>query len=104
MSKALKYILFAVVSIIIIAIAVIIYRMFFQFDAKEIKIYVREEAEKYKNSDAVYKLIMDAVEYILSSNNLTQQVLKASKATGTDKEQLLVHRAILQCKSFGYLK
>lgn len=104
MSKALKYILFAIVAMIVIAVAVIVYRMFFQFNGKEIKIYAREEADKYKNSEAVYKLIMDSVEYILSSNNLTQQVLKAAKATGTDKEQLLVHRAIMQCKSFGYLK
>lgn len=103
MAKNLKYIIIALVVIILAAVAVILYRMFFQFNQKEIRIYANDEAVKYKDQAGVYNLIMDGVEYILSSHNLTQQVLKTARATGTDKEQELVNAAIMQAKNFNYL-
>jgi hypothetical protein len=103
MSKTLKYAIIAIIALILVTIACIVHRMFFQFDSKEIKEYVREEAEKYGDKQAAYALIMDGVEYILGSHNLTQQVLKSARASKTDKEQELVHAAIQQCKAFKYL-
>lgn len=104
MSKSLKYILIGLVAIIFVVVCVIIYRMFFQFSAKDIKAYVNDAASKYKDKEAVYMIIMDGVEHILGSHNLTQQVLKTAKATGIDKEQELVSVAVQQCKAYGYLK
>lgn len=103
MSKTLKYILIGLIAMILVVIAVIVYRMFFQFSASEIKTYINDEAVKYKDQAAAFEIINDAVEYILGSHNLTQQVLRSARATNTDKEQELVNAAIMQCKLFNYL-
>lgn len=101
--KFLKYTLLILGVILIAVIAVIIYRLFFQFSAKDINEYINEEAAKYQDKEAAYKIIKDGVEYILGSHNLTQQVLKSAKVTKTDKEQELVNAAVNQCKAFNYL-
>ena len=103
-NKSLKYILIALGVLILGVIAFVIYRMFFQFSAKDVKAYVNDEAIKYTGSEKeAYEIIMDGVEYILSSNNLTQQVIKSARASKIEKEQELVHAAIMQCKAFNYL-
>lgn len=103
MSRALKYILFGLVAMVFVAIVAILYRMFLQFNQKEIKVYVKEQADRYKDKAAAYRIILDGVEFILSSHNLTQQVLRSARATNTDKEQELVNAAINQCIAFKYL-
>lgn len=105
MSTTLKYILITLAALIVAVIAAVIYRMFFQFNASEIRIYAREQAQKYgAASQDAYDLIMDAVDYILSSHNLTQQVLTSAKASNIDLEQELVNAALNQCISFKYLQ
>ena len=103
MSKYFKYILLIVSLVIVALIGCIIYRMFFQFDMNEIKIYAREEADKYKDKASVYTIIMEGVEHVLSSHNLTQQVIRFSRSTNTDVEQELVNMAINQCVANKYL-
>lgn len=103
MSNNLKYILIGLIALITVVVGIVIYRMFFQFSASDIKEYANDEAVKYKDRDAAYQIIMDAVEHILSSHNLTQQVLRSARSTGTDKEQELVAAAIQQCKLFNYI-
>lgn len=98
-----KNLLIALIGLVLLIVGVVVYRMFFQFDKKEVKIYAQDEAEKYTDKKAAFGIIMDAVDYILSSHNLTQQVLKSAKASNTDKEQELVHSAIMQAKAFTYL-
>jgi flagellar basal body-associated protein FliL len=105
MSANLKYIIIGLMVLITMVIAAIVYRMFFQFNSKEIEIYAREEAAKYgANAPTVYALILEGVQHVLSSHSLTRQVLTSAKRTGTDKEQLLVQAAIAQCVAFSYLK
>jgi len=103
MSASLKYILFGLIALVTVTIGFIIYRMFFQFNQDEIKIYVREQAARYKDAAASYSVIMAGVEHILGSHNLTQQVLRSAASSGTDKEQELVNAAINQCIAFNYL-
>ena len=103
MSNTLKYILIGLVLLIAGTMAVVIYRIFFQFNAELVKKYAMAEAVKYKDKDAAYALIMDGVEYILSSHNLTQQVLKTASANHSGKEQELVHAAIMQSRGFDYI-
>jgi hypothetical protein len=102
-SKALKFITIGLIALIIITVCVIVYRMFFQFSAKDIKAYANDAASRYKNKEAAFAVIMDGVEHILSSHNLTQQVLKKASITGIDKEQELVAAAVQQCKAYSYL-
>lgn len=104
MSNFLKYALYGIITLVLIAVVVIMYRLFFQFNEKEIKIYVAEEAARYKDSKTVEALIHEAVLHVLSSHTLSQQVLITARKTGTDKEQVLVHTAIEQCKALGYFK
>lgn len=103
MSKSLKYILIGLIVLIAVTMAVIIYRIFFQFNNELVKRYVMTEAVKYKDKDAAFAIIMDGVEHILGSHNLTQQVLKTAAANKSGKEQELVHAAIMQSKSLDYI-
>lgn len=99
-----KNILIAIVLFFTVLICFVVYRMFFQFNSKDISIYIDEEASKYKDDKAkVYGLIQDGVEHILSSHNLTQQVLKTGKGSNIPIEQVLVHAAIMQCQTNGYI-
>lgn len=103
MSKNLKYATVALIAIVLGIIAVVIYRLFFQFNTNEIHVYAKEEAAKYKDKSGVYSIILEGVHNILSSHSETQQVLKTAKATNMDKEQLLVSAAINKCIMYGYL-
>ncbi len=103
MNKALKWVLLIVAVMVVLIIGSIIYRLFFQFDIEEIKVYAREEAEKYKDKAGVYRIIMKGVEHILLSHNLSQQVLTSASGTHTDKEQQLVFAAIGECQARKYL-
>ena len=105
MNQRLKYILIALTVLVLAVVAFIIYRMFFQFDSKEINIYIREEAAKYTgNEAAAFAIVSEGVDYILSDHNLTQQVVRSARASNLDVEQELVNAAINQCISFGYLE
>lgn len=103
MSANLKYILIALVALVVGTIAVIMYRMFWQFDQKDIHIYAKEEAAKYKDPSGVYAIILEGVNHVLASHSYSNQILTTAKKTGTDKEQLLVQAAVNQCIAFGYL-
>ncbi len=103
MSTKLKYLAYGILFLVIATFFVVIYRMFFQFNMNEIRVYVRDEAIQYANPAAVSTIIMEGVEHILASHFYTQQVLRVAAETGTDKEQVLVNAAINQCVSFKYL-
>jgi hypothetical protein len=104
MSTNLKYIIYALLVLVAGTIAVIIYRLFFQFNSDSVHVYAREEAAKYKDSPTVYALILEGTTHILASHTLSQQVLTTANKTNTDKEQVLVMAAIAQCQAYGYLK
>lgn len=103
MSNYLKYALVGLVLLILTVIAVIAYRMFWQFNTASIRDYANQEAGKYQNSAGAYKIILEGVEFILASHNLTMQVINSANENKTDVEQELVHAAIAQCKAFNYL-
>lgn len=98
-----KNLLIAITLFVVVLLAVIFYRMFMQFNGKDVAIYIEEAAKAYDDKAMASKIILDGVEHILSSHNLTQQVIKSSKASKTPKEQELVHAALMQAKAFGYL-
>ena len=99
-----KNLLIALVLTVSIAVGFVIYRMFFEFKSKDVKDYIKEEADNYKGSEVTaFAIIQDGVQHILSSHNLTQQVLRSAKQSGTPKEQELVHSAIMQARAYGYI-
>jgi hypothetical protein len=91
--------------LVLSAAAYFTYTTFFQFNQQDIKDYINEEAAKYDTdkNPAVYKIIKDGVEHILSETNLRQQVMQAAKMNGTTPEQELVHAAVMYSKAFGYI-
>lgn len=94
----------ALVFVGIVLLCVAMYRMFWQFNDKDVKTYIEEEAAKYGDQkDKVSAIIKDGVEHILSSHNLTQQVIKTAKGSGTPPEMELVHAAAKQCRAYGYI-
>lgn len=103
LSKSLKAILIGLIALVLIAIVFIAYRMIFQFNNKDVREYIMDEAKKYADPQAAFKVIQDGVEYVLASHNLTQQVLKMAKYNKSTNEQELVNAAINQCKAFKYL-
>lgn len=105
MSTLIKLIFTVIIISAIVAFITGIYRKEFQFNDQDVKDYINEEAEIYPldRQAAVYKTIKDGVMHILSDKQLTKQVLTAAKDNGTNREQELVHAAIMQAKSYGYL-
>jgi ABC-type transporter MlaC component len=100
-----KNLLIALVLFVVVVIAFVVYRMFFEFKAKDVKEYIKDEADKYKGDEVTaYAIIQDGVQHILSSHNLTQLVLRSAKQSGTPKEQELVHASIMQARSYGYIE
>lgn len=83
-----------------------IYKMYFQFNAQDVRDYINEEADKYDADKrlAVFKIINDGVKDILTDPQLSSQVLTTAKMNGTPAEMELVHSAIMRSKAFGYLK
>jgi hypothetical protein len=98
-----KNLLIAIVLLIGVAACIIVYRLM-QFKSKDVAVYIDEAASQYPDKEIAFKLIQDGVEHILASHNLSQQVLKSAAASKVPKEQELVHAALMQCKSFGYLE
>lgn len=102
---SLRNIMIGLIGLFLVLLVFIAYRMFFQFNSKDVSIYIDEEASKFgANKMAVYKIIQDGVQDILRSHNLTQQVLRTAKAHSTPKEMELVHAAIMQCQAYGFIK
>lgn len=101
----MKNAVIGIILFVLVIIVIVAYRMFFQFNSKDISTYINEEANKYPaNNNDVYKLIQDGVEYILSSHNLTQQVIRSASVSNIPKEMELVHVAVLMAQNNGYLE
>lgn len=98
-----KLLMYALIVLILVLIMIAVYRYFFQFNNKLVKEYIKDESDKYANPKQVSELITDGVKHILSSSNLTKQVLLDAKNSGTEKEQELVYSAVMQCKLYNYL-
>lgn len=100
----LKTALIVAVFIMLLIAGFILYRIFWQFNDKDVKTYIDEQARKYVGNEAkAAQIIKDGVEHILSSHNLTQQVLRSAKASNTPREMELVNAATAQCRAFGYI-
>lgn len=100
-----KLLIVIVIFVAVIALSFGVYYTYFQFNQKDVKDYINEEVEKYAHHEqaAIYKIISDGVQHILNSKALTHQALAEAKRNGTPKEMELVHAAIMQAKTFGYL-
>lgn len=100
-----KLLIAAVILVIVIALSFGIYYTYFQFNQKDVKDYINEEVEKYPldQQAGVYNIISSGVQNILSRKATTNQVLIEAKRNGTPREMELVHAAIMEAKSFGYL-
>ena len=70
MSKTLKFALIGIVVLVLGVIAVITYRMFFQFNSSFVKQYAQEEAAKYANKEAAYNIKLWETQYEESNRKI----------------------------------
>jgi hypothetical protein len=98
-----KLALTGIVLVLLIVVVFTAYRLFFEFNKKEINAYVSTEAGKYQDTGTATRVITDGVTHILSSASLTSQVKQYAKTMGVSLEKSLVDAAVLQAKAYGYL-
>ncbi len=100
-----KLLIAGIILLIVVALSFGIYYTYFQFNQKDVKDYINEEVEKYPLDEqaAAYNIISSGVQNILSKKATVNQVLVEAKKNGTPREMELVHAAIMEAKSFGYL-
>ncbi len=103
MTKTTKWILILTGLVVVAILVYIIHRVFFQFDNMVVRTNIAEQANKYSHPDQASIILNDAVQHILSSKTLTQEVLDYASLTNIPKEQALVMAALGQAKSFNYL-
>lgn len=105
MSKKAKIVLGLIAVFLLVILAMVVYRIHFQFSNSAVNAFIQAEAAKYtSNPVKAGAIIQDAVNHILSERHLTREVLNYSSATGIQKEQVLVTAAVMQAKSYGYLE
>lgn len=99
--KLIKKIAIAVlILLIIILMAFIAYRLWFEFDNKTIQGYINQEAAKYQDPTGTAVIINDSVKDILNNRNLVRQVKDFAKLSNITLEQALVSAAIAEAKTF----
>jgi type IV pilus biogenesis protein CpaD/CtpE len=103
MNKKLKIFLLISVGVLFVIVAVVLHRVFIEFKNSKVRSYIMEEANKYSNPASATVIINEGVKNILASRTLTREVREYAKATGTEKEKVLVTGAVMQAKSYGYL-
>jgi hypothetical protein len=92
-----------VMAIVLLLVAMYAYRIFLMFNSSKIKSYVKDEANKTDSPDAAYKMLIEGVELILKSPDLTNQVKQLAVIDGIDPEKALVKTALNQCHSNGFI-
>jgi len=103
----LKNAVIGLIIVFMVLLFAVVYRMFLQFNSKDVAIYIDEEASKYVDPTAkawVTKILHDGVEDILSSHYRTQQVISVAKESNLPKEQELVQAALLNAQNLGYIQ
>lgn len=103
MNKKVKIILGALALTAFAVICLTVYRVFFEFKNSKVRSYIQAEASQYADKEAAYKIIHEAVQHILKSSDLTNQVRTYADAGKLERERVLVDTAILQCKKYNYL-
>ena len=103
LSKSQKNIALILLALLLVVVVMFVYRVFFEFNNKKVRSYIQQEANKYPDPVAAYKVINDAVMFVLTDRNLTSQVREIAAEAKMDKERILVDSAINQCKAFGYI-
>lgn len=99
-----KIILTGLILLVLVAIVYIAYKIFIQFKDSEVKNYIKVEADKTADPASASKILTQGCQHILSSRTLTNQVLASAKASGVPREQELVHAALMQAYSYGYIE
>lgn len=102
--KAVNYILFGIIALVLIAAVVSVYKTFFQFKNSDVKRFIKEEASKYSDPAGAGALIHEGVMHILNDRHLSRQVIREAEMSKTPKEQVLVASGLIQCKLLGYLQ
>lgn len=103
MKNSTKYLIVGLIAIVLILLAVVVYRMFFMFKRSKVKAYATEQANLTGNPDVVYQMLIEGCENILKSQDLTKQVKLSAQVEGIEIEKALVLTALNNCYSSGFI-
>jgi len=99
-----KIILYALALMVVAFVAMFIYRFVFEFNNAKVKAYLQQESKAYKENAAnVYALLHEAAQDILKSSNKTAMARQYAKATGMEKERVLVDMAVAEAKKYTFI-
>ena len=98
-----KFLILALLLIVLIVAGVIIYRMFFKFKRSTVQLLAQTAANTTVNPAAAYSIIMDMAQTIQASPHLTEAVMASANAGATSPEQELVNTSLAMAYSYGLL-
>lgn len=102
-SKNGKIIMYTLAVLLLVVIAYVVYKIFFQFDNATVQTEVTTASNSYATPASAVIIINDAIKHIMASTYLTQEVLDYATVSGIPKEQVLVNAAVAQATNMGYL-
>jgi flagellar basal body-associated protein FliL len=103
-TKPIKIMLYLVLAIILVIMAMVVYRMFFMFSKEKVNAAIKAESESYADAGAAANLLREMCEYIKRSQDLTSIVCQTAKADKAEKETVLVRQAAMMLYGSGALQ
>lgn len=103
MAKFPKYVIGALIAVILVLVGAIVYRMYFMFNRAKVEAWATAYANQTASPNIAYRLIIEGCENILKSQDLTAQVKLLAEADGIDKEKALVLTALNNCYASGFI-
>ena len=103
LTKPFKIALYVLLFLVALLAIMYAYRMFYLFNAAKVKSYATDAASKTGSPDLAYKLIIEGVEYIKASQDLTAQVKIKAEIEKIELEKAIVLVAFKNLQSSGYI-
>lgn len=103
MSTKAKYLVIALIAIVLVLTLFVIYRIYFMFNRAKIEAHATDEANKTASPNIAFQLIKEGCEHILKSQDLTKQVKLLAQIDGIEIEKALVLTALSNCYASGFI-
>lgn len=98
-----KYVVGAIMAVILLLLVAVVYRMYFMFNRAKVEAWATAVANQTASPNIAYRIIIEGCENILKSQDLTAQVKLLAEADGIEKEQALVLTALNNCYASGFI-
>lgn len=100
----IKWLIYAVIALVVVMCALVAHRMFFMFNRKRVDAYIEAVANTTADPNTAYRVLKEMCQSILKSQDETAAVKAMAEAEKMDKEQMLVQTALYKCFALGFLE